>query len=420
MRNLKQKCCLLLQLISFLAVSFASAQNSTTQLSNKTEDVIRRVADNVIANTSFQFINSKTGVKYASTRDLESSPDVRAESPYNKWYYPMGVLAISMVQLSNTLSEPKYLEYATRNYDFIFSNSPYFEKLRKAKIYNEWAGFFAMDNLDACGALGAGLADVNATAKREDYNDYLKRAANYISTKQVRLADKTLVRPDPRKMTIWGDDLYMSVPLLARMGKLTGETKYFDDAILQVENFNKYLYDATTGLYVHCYYTDRSQQGVAHWGRCNGWLALAQVELLANLPTNHPKRQQLIDLLFRQITGFARYQDASGLWNQLLDKKDSYLETSVTAMFTYAVAKAVNEGWIPRGYIGIAKDGWMGIASKVDQQGRISDICIGTGTSEAVGFYYKRPTPLNDVHGIGPVIMAGTELFKYNKSNSPK
>jgi unsaturated rhamnogalacturonyl hydrolase len=221
-------------------------------------------------------------------------------------------------------------------------------------------------------------------------------------------------------MTLWADDLYMSVPFLARMGKITGDNKYFDDAILQVENFNKYLYDAGTGLYLHCYYTDVARQGVAHWGRCNGWLAMAQVELLNLLPANHPKRKHLLDLLTRQIAGFARYQDVSGLWHQVLDKNDSYLETSATAMFTYAVAKAVNEGWIAKTYISIAKDGWEGIASKIDAEGRISDICIGTGTSEAIRFYYNRPRPLNDTHGIGPVLLASSEMIRYEQKETKK
>ncbi len=393
---------------------------SWAQTSNKPEDVIRRIADRVIANTTYQFVDSKNGQKYASTQGLDGTIDLKAESTYNKWFYAMGVFAVSMVELSKTLDEPKYAAYAAHNFDFIFSNSSYFQKRFNAHQKTEWAPLFAMNNLDACGALAAGIADVNVTAKRTDYTEYLNRVADYITNKQVRLADKTFVRPDPRKMTLWADDLYMSVPFLARMGKITGNTKYFDDAITQVENFNKYLYDPNAGLYFHCFYTDVNTPGVAHWGRCNGWLALAQVDLIAALPLNHPKRKHLIDLLLRQIVGFSRYQDTSGLWNQVLDKKDSYLETSVAAMFTFAVAKAVNEAWIPRGYIDIAQDGWKGIASKVDQDGQIIGTCMGTGTSEALSFYYKRPAPLNDVHGIGPVVMAGGEILKYNRANPSK
>jgi rhamnogalacturonyl hydrolase YesR len=114
--------------------------------------------------------------------------------------------------------------------------------------------------------------------------DYLNRVGDYILNKQVKFDDGTLARNSPRKMTLWADDLYMSVPFLARMGKLTGDNKYFDFAIKQVELFNKYIYDATTGLYFHTYFNDENMNGVARWGRCNGWVALAQAELINNLP----------------------------------------------------------------------------------------------------------------------------------------
>jgi unsaturated rhamnogalacturonyl hydrolase len=384
---------------------------------NKTEEVVRRVADNVLMHTTYQFLNSKTGAKYTSLKGLEPTTDIRAESPYNKWFYPMGVLVIGMVKTAGTLNDKKYADYALHNYDFVFDNSAWFEKLRQQTHKEEWEPFFAMNNLDACGALAAGLADVNITADKKDFSEYLKRVADYISNKQLRAADGTLIRSDPRKMTLWADDLYMSVPLLARMGKITGNTKYFDDAIRQVENFNKYLYNERSGLYYHCYYTDIDMNGVAQWGRCNGWLAMAQVELLSLLPANHPKRAELQRLLQRQIVGFSHYQDISGLWHQLLDKPDSYLETSVTAMFVYSVAKAVNQGWIPKTYIRIAENGWEGLTKKIDNEGRIADVCIGTGTSENIRFYYNRPIELNDTHAIGPVMLAGDEMIEYQRKN---
>jgi len=207
----------------------------------------------------------------------------------------------------------------------------------------------------------------------------------------------------------------MSIPFLARMGKLTGDNKYFDDAIKQVENFNKYLYDPATGLFFHNYYSDDQTNGVGHWGRSNGWIAMAQVELLNNLPANHPKRAELIKLLLRQIVGYARYQDQTGLWHQLLDKPDSYLETSVTAMYTYAVARAVNQGWINEKYIAIAREGWKGLASKITADGQLQDVCIGTNMDTDIKFYYTRPTELNDTHGLGALLLAGTEMIKAEK-----
>ncbi|MEO6520666.1 MAG: glycoside hydrolase family 88 protein [Mucilaginibacter sp.] len=401
----------------FLSVLLLTACSGAVFAQTNTEEVVRRVADNIIKTTTFKFVNSKTGEKFDSTKGLAPSGDVKAESKYNRWMYVNGVLTAGMMQTAAVLNDKKYSDYSLHNFQFIFNSLPYFEEVRKDKsVKVEYGPYFNISNLDACGAMSAGLMDVYALDNRKDYRTYLDRSVDYISNKQLRLPDGTLCRPNPRKNTIWADDLYMSIPFLARMGKLTGNTKYFDDAIKQVENFNKYLYDTNTGLYWHNYYSDVEMNGVGHWGRANGWLAVAQTELLRNLPANHPKRAELIRLLLRQIVGFARYQDQSGLWHQLLDKPDSYLETSVTAMYTYAVARAVNEGWINEKYISIAREGWKGLTAKVTTDGQLEDVCIGTNMDEAIKFYYTRPKELNDTHGLGAILLAGTEMIKAEKS----
>jgi len=385
------------------------------QTSN-TEEIIRKVADNVIQNTSFKFINTNTKEKYDSTKGVALSPDVKADSKYNKWMYVNGVLTIGMMQMADVLGDKKYSDYSQRNFAFIFDNLNYFEALRKAKTPKvEYGSVFNITNLDACGAMSAGLFDVDALANRKDYKAYLSRSADYILNKQMRLPDGTLSRPNPRNMTLWADDMFMSIPFLARMGKQTGDSKYFDDAVKQVENFNKYLYDPNTGLFFHNYYSDDQTNGVGHWGRSNGWIAMATVELLNNLPANHPKRAEIIKLLLRQIVGYARYQDQTGLWHQLLDKPDSYLETSVTAMYIYAVARAVNQGWINEKYISIAQEGWKGLLTRITADGQLQDVCIGTNMDTAIKFYYTRPTELNDTHGLGALLLAGTEMLKVER-----
>jgi rhamnogalacturonyl hydrolase YesR len=162
----------------------------------------------------------------------------------------------------------------------------------------------------------------------------------------------------------------------------------------------------------HCWYSDVKKTNVALWGRANGWALVAQVELLDRLPNNHPKRNELILLLQNHILGISRYQSENGLWHQLLDKIDSYLETSCSAMFTYSIARAVNMGYIQQRYASIALRGWEGVMSKILPDGKIEGVCTGTVTSDDLVYYYKRPAPLNDVHGIGTILMAGTEVLK--------
>jgi rhamnogalacturonyl hydrolase YesR len=376
------------------------------------EVLVRKVADHILQTTSFRFVNSKTGEKYESTKGLAPSPDVKAESKFNKWQYVNGVLTVGMMQTAAVLKAPKYSDYSRRNFDLIFSNLDYFKKQYDGGATSvEYRPVMKIGSLDDCGSMAAGLLEVYAFDKKQYYMDYLQRVGDYILNKQVRFPDGTLARNGPRKMTLWADDLYMSVPFLARMGKATGDNAWFDFAIKQIESFTRYLYDSTDGLYFHCFYNDENMNGVGHWGRCNGWLALAQVALLDQLPADHPKRARLQKMLLRQIVGFSRFQDTTGMWHQVLDKPDSYLESSVTAMFIYTVAHAVNKGWINPHFLSIALNGWEGLAKKVTADGEVQDICIGTNIEENIRFYYTRPRETNDTHGLGAFLLAGTELI---------
>jgi rhamnogalacturonyl hydrolase YesR len=162
----------------------------------------------------------------------------------------------------------------------------------------------------------------------------------------------------------------------------------------------------------HCWYADRQRRGPAFWGRANGWALLAQVDLLDRLPADHPRRAELLVLLQRHLRGISQYQSDSGLWHQLLDREDSFLETSCSAMFTYAIARAVRQGYIGPDGLAIAKRGWAGVRSRIRPDGQIEGVCAGTVVSDDLDYYRKRPTPVNDVHGTGAVILAGAEMLR--------
>ncbi|RZM10000.1 MAG: glycosyl hydrolase [Pedobacter sp.] len=382
----------------------------------ETTEITRRVANYIVKNTSYRFIDVKTKVDYTSLEGLAENADVKAQSIYNKWEYSNGVMAIGMMELTKTLNDSDYHHYVRKNFEFVFNHLSFFEKQYLVNPKTEFYNLIRMNRLDDMGALSAALTRFNDNNTL--FSSYLNKSINYITKTQLRLRDGTLCRPEPRSMTLWADDLYMSVPFLSSYGKINNARKYTDDAIRQVLNFNKYLFNAATGLYYHNWYSAEQSNGVAHWLRCNGWIAMAQVELLSQLDSTHPKRIELIGLLQRQIIGFARFQDTTGLWRQLIDKPDSYLETSGSAMFIYTVAKAVNEGWLPTSYLAIAEDGWKGLMKKVTTEGQLMDVCIGTGMRENLKFYYDRPTKLNDIHGAGAFLLAGSEMIKAYRRRS--
>ncbi|MBN1783155.1 glycoside hydrolase family 88 protein [bacterium] len=387
-----------------------------SQTSRSDEMIIRKIADNVLARTTLGYQAVGSGTTYDSVKDIPDGVEVRFRDPYTEWGYLMGVMNLAMEHLGEQLGEEKYTNYPVRHVANGFNSYKYFQdRFKHDRPHYRWpyGQFWTMGSLDDCGAMAASVIDVYQMDTKKEYRAYIDKTAGFIMNRQDRLADGTLCRKTPHEMTVWADDMYMSVPFLARMGHLTGDVKYFDDALKQVFNFTRYLWCPEKGLFFHCYYNDLGRNGVAHWGRCNGWIIMSQCHLLELLPENHAQREALRQNLERQILGLAKYQTAEGLWRQLLDKSDSYTESSGTAMFVYGIAKAVNEGWIDQRYASIALRGWEGLkAHKISVDGNLKDICVGTNIDDSIVYYYNRPARTNETHGLGAVIDAGVEILK--------
>ncbi|MBI1932757.1 MAG: glycoside hydrolase family 88 protein [Ignavibacteriales bacterium] len=405
--------------------SLTKAQNQVKDFRKSSEEVLKKIADRILSETTYQFIDEETGQIYNSTKGLEPKLSIKVKSKYNDWHYTNGVLNFGMYELGNILSDVKYKKYVDKNFAFVFDNGDldYFKNLYNEQKKVDWMSvrkvnwhmFFRMVRLDDCGTIGASLIDVYKSKPQENYKNYIELVAEHLFYKEPRLADNTIARYWPHENTIWADDLFMSVAFLARMGKFSGETKYFDDAILQVKNYYKYLWNNEKQLYYHCYHTDTKENGAVHWGRANGWIFMAIADLLDVLPLNYSGRNEILEIFKKQAEGIARWQSENGLWHQLLDKNDSYLETSASAMFVFGLAKGVNNNWLNQDFSYVADIGWEGVLSNIDQKGNVNNICVGTGIMPSLAFYYKRPLESNIPMGEGPVLRAGSEILKMNK-----
>lgn len=135
---------------------------------------------------------------------------------------------------------------------------------------------------------------------------------DYILHKEHKLKDGSLARNRPQPNTIWLDDLFMGVPALAQMGKLTGDKKYYDEAVKQVLQISDRMFNKEKGLYMHGWVEGMTEHPQFHWARANGWAILTKVELLDVLPENHPGRAKILQLLKAHIKGLAARQSGSG------------------------------------------------------------------------------------------------------------
>ena len=124
---------------------------------------------------------------------------------------------------------------------------------------------------------------------------------------------------------MWMDGLYMGSPFLAQYANRFDEPALFDDVANQIIIMEKHARDSETGLLYHAWDESREQrwsnpetgQASNFWGRAMGWYAMAIVDVLDELPKNHPDRDQIITILDRMFTALAKVQDPkTGLWYQ--------------------------------------------------------------------------------------------------------
>jgi len=148
---------------------------------------------------------------------------------------------------------------------------------------------------------------------------------------------------------------------------------------------------------------------------------LTMTEALDVMPENYPQRAKLMELFREHVRGLAACQSGEGLWHQLLDRNDSYLETSATAIYVYCIAHAINQGWLDAmAYGPVAQLGWQAVSTQINAEGQVEGTCVGTGMAFDPAFYYYRPVNVYAAHGYGPVIWAGAEMINLLNKQHPK
>ena len=352
-----------------------------------------------------------------------SVPNVEARIPdgAGEAFYPldytMGVTHSGMLLATEVTGDARFAEYTRRQLQFVADRLPYFRAVvaKGARPGKETFGaIIATGSLDDSGSMCAALVKARRAGVGPDLLPVIEHWSDYVAHRQFRLADGTLARQRPQPESLWADDLYMGVPALAQMGALTGDRAWFDDAVKQVLQFHAHLWDPQAGLYAHGRHMNQPLNPEFYWARANGWAMLASVELLDVLPADHPGRERVLEALRAQVRSVAKLQSGtSGLWHQMLDKPDSYLETSASAIFVYCIARAINRGWIsPASYGSVAQVGWIGVTTRVNAKGQVEGTCVGTTLASDHVYYYNRPQSVYATHGYGPVLLAGAEMIR--------
>jgi len=377
----------------------------------KIQETLDRVFVYLDKATPSSFIDKSSNLptsEYAATTAF-------AKGDFRPISYEWGVTYSGMLALFTWTKQEKYRDYVFRRLDAIQEYLPKaraFEALQPQSPH-VLKGLISPKALDDIGAMAMAVIKAKGAGYGKDVSFITQRASDFILKEEHRLPDRTLVRIRPLKNTLWLDDVYMAIPALLQLGKFTGNPAYFDEAVFQFNAYRKRMFNAQLGIFMHGYLEDAEAHPEFHWARANGWALLTTVEMLEFLPANHPGRPEVSAQLKNHLKGLMSYQDGTGFWHQLLDKNDSYLETSATAIYTYAIAKSVNMGWLdPRIYAPAALLGWNAVATKVNLAGQVEGTCVGTGLAWDPAFYYFRPISPFAAHGYGPVLLAGAAVMQ--------
>ncbi|WP_018628973.1 glycoside hydrolase family 88/105 protein [Niabella aurantiaca] len=337
--------------------------------------------------------------------------------------YEWGVTYSGMMAAADATGDPGYLEYVTMRFRFLSEMAPRFSRLAEAFPLSDgqMRQVISPGALDDAGAMCAAMIKMSRLQRDPDCRKMIDHYIDFIENKQYRLTDGTFARMRPQANTLWLDDMYMAIPAIAQMGAYTGEKRYFDEAARQVGLFARRMFVKEKGLFMHGWVESAADHPAFHWARANGWALLTLTELLDVLPKDHPERTDMLALYKAQVKGIAACQSGTGFWHQLLDRNDSYLETSATAIFVYCIARGINNGWLDAISFGpVAQLGWSAVATKINDKGQVEGTCVGTGMAFDPAYYYHRPVNVFAAHGYGPVLLAGAEMIRLLKKFHPR
>ena len=223
----------------------------------------------------------------------------------------------------------------------------------------------------------------------------------------------------------WIDAIQMGAPIFAKLGRLTGEQKYFDKmwamyAYTRNEHGGNGMFNPKDGLWWRDQDFDppyKEPNGEdCYWSRGNGWVYVALTRIMDEIPADEKHRADYLADFLTMSGALKKCQREDGFWNVSLHDPDHFggKELTGTSLFVCGMAWGINQGLLDRAeYLPIVEKAWNAMVKDAVHKNGFLGYVQGTGKEPKDGqpVTYDSVPDFEDF-GTGCFLLAGSEVYK--------
>lgn len=337
------------------------------------------------------------------------------------WNYIDGCMILAILETYKTTKEEKYLKFADAYIDY------------RVKEDGTITGYSVEKyNLDDINA-GKTLFELYDLTGKEKYRKAIDLIYSQLEG-QPRTKEGNFWHKKIYPNQVWLDGLYMAQPFYMEYETRFHEKQNYKDIFQQFFIVAEKMRDEKTGLYYHAYDSSKEmfwcdkETGLSKnfWLRALGWYSMALLDTLYKADSSYGEEYEKLKQIFMDLMdSMLKFQDESGMWYQVVNlggKEKNYLETSGSAIMAYSLLKGTRLGFLPEKYREYGKKAFDGICEKYlsTEEGKMSlgGICLVAGLGGpnkrdgSYEYYMSEPIVKDDAKGVGPFLLAYTELRK--------
>ena len=314
--------------------------------------------------------------------------------------------------------------YHTGNMEafFLTGNTRYYDYSKAWAEHNEWKGAKSLDRANWKYSYGESddyvlFGDYQTCF--QTYADLYTVAPDSNKIARVREVMEYQMGTDKNDYWWWADGLYMVMPVMTKMYRLTKNPLYLEKLHEYWTYANSIMYDPEEGLYYrdgkYVYPKHKSVNGKKDfWARGDGWVLAALAKVLKDLPETDKYRQEYIDRFQTMAKAVSACQQPEGYWTRsMLDPEHAPgPETSGTAFFTYGLLWGMNSGLLDKAtYQPIVMKAWNYLTTVAMQpDGRIGYV-QPIGEKAIPGQVVDANSTAN--FGVGAFLLAACEMVRF-------